>query len=65
MENRKYEHEEDGPSTPQKAAVDCVRHVSYSAYSIEYKSDWRTKGPPVIPGTMGMELLDVVCSRVK
>lgn len=65
MEMRKFHNEEDGPNTPHKAAVDCVRHVSYSAYSIEYESDWRTKGQPVNPGTMGMELLDFVCSRVK
>lgn len=65
MEKRKYHDEEDGPNTPHKAAVDCIRHVSYSSYSIEYESDWRTKGQPVKPGTMGMELLDFVCSRVK
>lgn len=65
MEKRKYHDEEDGPNTPRKAAVDCVRHVSYSAYSIQYESDWRTKGQPVKPGTMGMELLEFVCSRVK
>lgn len=65
MEKQKYHNEEDGPNTPHRAAVDCVRRVSYSAYSIEYESDWRSKGQPVIPGTMGAELLDFVCSRVK
>lgn len=65
MEKNKYHHEEDGPNTPRQAAVDCLRRVSYSAYSIQYESDWRTKGHPVIPGTMGAELLDFVCSRVK
>ncbi|MFM9862451.1 MAG: hypothetical protein ACKVRO_02490 [Micropepsaceae bacterium] len=65
MEKQKYHDEENGPNTPHKAAVDCVRRVSYSAYSIEYESDWPTKGQPVNPGTMGAELLDFVCSRVR
>ena len=65
MEKEKYHHDEDGPNTPRKAAVDCVNRVSYSAYSIEYESDWRSKGQAVIPDTMGAELLDFVCSRVK
>ena len=66
MEKNKYHDEdEDGPNSPRKAAVDCLRRVSYSAYSIEYESDWRAKGQPVNPGTMGAELLDFVCSRVK
>jgi hypothetical protein len=65
MEKQKYHNDEDGPNTPHMAAVDCVKRVSYSAYSLEYESDWRSKGRPVIPGTMGAELLDFVCSRVK
>jgi len=65
MEKQKYHDEENGPNTPHRAAVDCVKRVAYSAYSIEYESDWRSKGRPVIPGTMGAELLDFVCSRVK
>ena len=65
MEKQKYHNDEDGPNTPQRAAVDCVKRVAYSAYSLEYESDWRSKGRPVIPGTMGAELLDFVCSRVK
>ena len=31
----------------------------------EYESDWRAKGAKVIPGTMGEQLLDFVCSRVR
>jgi hypothetical protein len=65
MEKQKYHDEEDGPNTPRKAAVDCVKRVSYSAYSLEYESDWRSKGHAVIPGTMGADLLDFVCKRVK
>lgn len=65
LEKEKYHHDEDGPNTPRKAAVDCAKRLSYSSYSIEYESDWRTKGVKVIPGTMGEELLDFVCSRVR
>lgn len=65
MEKDKYHDEETGPNTPRRAAVDCVNRVSYSAYSIEYEGDWRAKGQKVNPGTMGAELLDFVCSRVK
>jgi len=65
MEKAKYHSDEDGPNEPRKAAVDCVKRVSYSAYSIEYESDWRAKGQSVKPGTMGAELLDFVCSRLK
>ncbi len=65
MEKQKYHDEENGPNTPHKAAVDCVKRVSYSSYSIEYESDWRAKGQPVNPGTMGADLLDFVCSRLK
>ncbi len=65
MEKNKYHSDEDGPNEPRQAAVDCVRRVSYSAYSIEYESDWRSKGQSVISGTMGEQLLDFVCSRLK
>jgi len=51
--------------TPRRAAVDCVRRLAYSAYDLEYTSDWRSKGRGVSPGTMGQELLDFVCSRVR
>lgn len=61
MERRKYD---DKPS-PARAAVDCVKRVRYSSYSIEYEADWRSKGRKVIPGTMGEQLLEFVCSRVK
>jgi hypothetical protein len=46
-----------------KAAVDCRARVMYSSYSIQYESDWRSKGQPAAPNTMGGELLDFVCSR--
>ncbi len=65
MEKDKFHSDEDGPNEPRKAAVDCVKRVSYSAYSIEYESDWRAKGQSVNPGTMGAALLDFVCSRLK
>ncbi len=65
LEKEKYHHDEDGPNTPRKAAVDCEKRLSYSSYSIEYESDWRSKGEKVIPGTMGEQLLDFVCSRVR
>ncbi len=65
LEKEKYHHDEDGPNTPQKAAVDCAKRLSYSSYSMQYESDWRAKGVKVIPGTMGEELLDFVCSRVR
>ena len=65
LEKEKYHHEEDGPNTPRKAAVDCEKRISYSSYSMQYESDWRSKGEKVIPGTMGEQLLDFVCSRVR
>lgn len=65
LEKDKYHHDEDGPNTPRKAAVDCAKRISYSSYSLEYESDWRSKGEKVIPGTMGEQLLDFVCSRVR
>ncbi len=65
MEKDKYHDEQDGPNTPRRAAVDCKKRVSYSAYSLKYESDWRAKGQAVKPGTMGEQLLDFVCSRVK
>jgi hypothetical protein len=51
--------------TPRRAAVDCVRRVSYSSYVLQYLPDWRSRGQGVSPGTMGQELLDFVCSRVR
>ena len=51
--------------TPRQAAVDCVRRLAYSSYDLKYTPDWRSKGEGVIPGTMGEELLDFVCSRVR
>jgi len=65
MEKDKYHYDEESPNTPRRAAVDCRKRVSYSAYSIKYESDWRAKGQAVKPGTMGAELLDFVCSRAK
>jgi hypothetical protein len=65
LEKEKYHDEEDGPNTPRKAAVDCSKRISYSSYSMQYESDWRSKGVKVIPGTMGEQLLDFVCSRVR
>ncbi len=65
LEKDKYPFDADSPNEPRKAAVDCDKRMSYSAYSIEYESDWRSKGQKVIPGTMGAELLDFVCSRLK
>jgi hypothetical protein len=65
LEKEKYHDEEDGPNTPRKAAVDCAERISYSSYSMKYESDWRSKGVKVIPGTMGEQLLDFVCSRVR
>ena len=47
----------------EKAAVDCGKRLSYSSYSIEYEKNWRSKGLPAAPGTMGGVLLDFVCSR--
>jgi hypothetical protein len=64
MEKRKYHDEDEGENTPLQGAVDCVNRVSYSSYSIKYEADWRTKGVKVIPGTMGEDLLNFVCSRV-
>lgn len=63
-EKDKYHSDEDGPNTPRVGAVDCVNRIAYSAYRMD-EPDWRTKGDAVIPGTMGAELLDFVCSRVK
>lgn len=65
MEKEKYHNDADGPNTPHRAAVDCKRRISYSSYSIAYESDWRSKGAKVIEGTMGSELLDFVCKRVR
>jgi hypothetical protein len=48
-----------------KAAVDCGKRLAYSSYSITYEKDWRAKGQPAAPGTMGGELLEFVCSRLK
>jgi 4-hydroxyphenylpyruvate dioxygenase-like putative hemolysin len=59
----RYKYETDLP--PARAAVDCRNRVSYSSYSIQYEPDWRSKGVKVTPGTMGAELLDFVCTRVK
>lgn len=56
---------DDGAPTPLEAASDCVRRISYSGYSLKYQADWRSRGEPVMPGTMGAVLLDFVCSRVK
>ena len=65
MERRKYPDDPNNPDLPVRAAVDCVNRVSYSSYSIAYEADWRSKGRKVIPGTMGGELLEFVCSRAK
>ena len=65
MERQKYPNDPDNPDQPVRAAVDCVNRVSYSSYSIAYEADWRSKGQKVIAGTMGGELLEFVCSRVK
>lgn len=65
LEKDKYPFDAETPNDPRRAAVDCVNRVSYSAYSIAYESDWRSKGQSVKAGTMGAELLDFVCSRVK
>ena len=51
--------------TPRQAAVDCVRRLAYSSYDLKYTPDWRSRGKGVVPGTMGEELLDFVCSRVR
>ena len=61
LEKAKYG---DDP-TPRQAAVDCVRRLAYSSYDLKYTTDWRSKGKGVAPGTMGQELLDFVCSRVR
>ncbi|MEQ1610384.1 MAG: hypothetical protein ABL956_15670 [Hyphomonadaceae bacterium] len=50
---------------PLEAATDCVKRISYSGYSLKYQADWRSRGEPVMPGTMGAALLDFVCDRVK
>lgn len=60
---QKYKYHPDFP--PQRAAVDCVRRLAYSSYDLEYTPGWRSLGKPVSPVTMGEELLDFVCSRVR
>lgn len=65
MERQKYPDDPDNPDQPMRAAVDCVNRVWYSSYSIAYEADWRAKGQKAIAGTMGGELLDFVCSRVR
>ena len=60
----KYHHDEDGPNTPREGAVDCVKRIAFSAYRMD-DPDWRSKGDKVSPGTMGGELLEFVCKRVK
>ncbi|MDO9472196.1 MAG: hypothetical protein Q7J28_04015 [Caulobacter sp.] len=51
--------------TPRQAAVDCVRRIKYSSYDLKFTPDWRSQGKAVVLGTMGEELLDFVCSRVR
>lgn len=55
----------DEDPTPLEAASDCVNRIAYSGYSLKYEANWRTRGQPVLPGTMGAVLLDFVCDRVK
>ena len=64
LEKQKYSSDDEAP-TPLEAASDCVKRISYSGYSLKYQSDWRSRGRPVVPGTMGAVLLDFVCDRVK
>jgi len=64
MEKDKYHHDDEGPNTPREGAVDCVNRISYSAYGMD-DPNWRSKGDRVIKGTMGEQLLDFVCARVK
>lgn len=64
LEKRKYSSDDQAP-TPLEAASDCVKRISYSGYSLKYQADWRSRGEPVMPGTMGAVLLDFVCDRVK
>jgi hypothetical protein len=64
MEKDKYPDAES-PNTPREGAVDCAKRIWYSSYDIKYTPDWRSKGEKVIPGTMGEQLLEFVCSRVR
>lgn len=64
LEKPKPSYNDEAP-TPLEAASDCVKRVSYSGYSLKYQADWRSRGEPVVPGTMGAVLLDFVCDRVK
>ena len=64
LEKQKYSSDGEAP-TPLEAASDCVKRISYSGYSLKYQTDWRSRGVPVMPGTMGAVLLDFVCDRVK
>jgi hypothetical protein len=64
LEKRKPSYGDETPS-PLEAASDCVKRISYSESSLKYQADWRSRGQPVMPGTMGAVLLDFVCDRVK
>ena len=67
FESRKREYYEDGEDGPEWSvsteAVDCARRQVFSAYSIKYESNWRSKGESYAPGTMGDDQVAFVCAR--
>jgi hypothetical protein len=59
-----YDDEPSGWDPARTGAVDCTKRETFR-YSKIPGSDWRLRGRKVVPGSMGEQLLDFVCKRLK
>jgi hypothetical protein len=57
-----YNQRSKGSNFTSKYAFDCKKSIAYYAMT---GPDWKSKGSAIKPGTMGGELMNFVCSRVR
>jgi hypothetical protein len=59
------ERGKDAKGAGLMGAYDCAKNIAYSPEAIALLDNWKTKGEPVKPGTVGAGLQQFVCSRVR